>query len=449
MSPEPAAVAAKAVPATPEAKETVVARDVEAVSKPAPVLPEAGAFGPAYFAVESKGVYRLEGGEFSRVKSGPETLIKQMSIGADGGAYMLTREGIMALDGAAAKMVAKTSYEKTGNVDAFAVTAAGEVWVAGYNGVGHYAGKTWTVMDKATLGEGVTLLRGVAVDREGRVWVASSNALHYKEPGADAWSEADVSGATSRKPFFKGVGFDRSTGGVVAVASSRVLSVTGPDAIKAIAMPDDALASFELLSFASNGLGAVKTGAKGVARLEPGGSVTSYAMDDDFLGTRVVALTVDGQGRVWVASELGVSVVGPGDARARWMMGSVPEIAGKVKGVLVVGAGPALPDVGAQKTGGLRGIIVVDGKPIADAEIEICPEPSPRIKATPCEDSPIKASGKTDANGTFAFADVPVGAYGVGVKVGEAWKITFGGAYGAKMNEGDDFDIGTLKFTTK
>ena len=38
------------------------------------------------------------------------------------------------------------------------------------------------------------------------------------------------------------------------------------------------------------------------------------------------------------------------------------------------------------------------------------------------------------------------GAYGVGVKAGEKWKITFSGEYGAKMKEGEPFDIGKLKF---
>ncbi len=439
---------ADAVPADGE-KAAEEAKDEPAEeAKPAAALPEPGEAGPAYFAIDDKGVFMLEGGAFTKVKKGPDKLVRQMSIGADGKAYMLTYDGIMQLEGAEAKVIAKTSYKKTGSVDAFAVTPEGEVWTAGYKGVGHYANKKWAVEDKKVLGDDVTLLKGVAVDKDGRVWVASSNKLHYKDAGAEAWKDADISGATERKPFFDGIVADPA-GALMAAASSAVLEVSGPDAIKAVDLPSDMIAMFGDLSYAQNGIGALKTSVKMLARIEPGGGSTTYTMGDDFQGTRVVALNVDGQGRLWVGTDIGVGVVGPADERAMWMMGSVPEIAGKVKGILVVGAGPELPEVGEQKKAGLSGTILLDDAALADAEVEACPEPSSMIKTSPCEDSPIKFSGKTDAEGKFTFTDVPLGAYGVGVKAGDKWKITFSGEYGAKMKEGETFDIGKLKFKSK
>lgn len=415
-------------------------------AKPAAALPEPGEAGPAYFAIDDKGVFMLEGGTFTKVKKGPSKLVKQMAIGGDGKPYMLTYDGIMVLDGAAAKVVGKTSYKKTGSVDSFAVTPEGEIWTAGYKGVGHLVGKKWTVEDKKVLGDDVTLLKGVALDKDGRVWVASSNKLHFKEKDATEWKDADVSKAMERKPFFDGIAVDPS-GGLMASASSAVLKIDGPTAISSVELPSGVISSFGLLAYAPNGIGAIKTGVKTIARLEPGGGNTSFARGEDFQGTRVVALSPDGQGRVWVGSDIGVSVIGPGDARATWLMGSVPEIAGKVKGILVVGAGPELPEVGEQKKASeVTGTILLDGAPLAEAAIEICPEPSSLIKTSPCEDSPIKFAGKTDAAGKFSFVDVPLGAYGVGVKAGEKWKITFSGEYGAKMKEGKPFDIGKLKF---
>ena len=439
---------AKKDDARPDAKPEEKAAEAKPApeAKPAAALPEPGEAGPAYFAIDDKGVFMLEGGSFTPVKKGPKKLVKQMSIGGDGKPYMLTYDGIMVLDGAAAKVVAKTSYKKTGSVDAFTVTPEGEIWTAGYKGVGHFVGKKWTVEDKKVLGDDVTLLQGVAVDKDGRVWVASSNKLHFKDKDAAAWKDADLSKATERKPFFDGIAVDPS-GGLMASASSAVLKIEGPTAISPVELPSGVISSFGLLSYAANGIGAIKTGVKTVARLEPGGGNTSYDRGDDFQGTRVVALSADGQGRLWVGSDIGVSVIGPGDERATWLMGSVPEIAGKVKGILVVGAGPELPEVGEQKKASeVTGTILLDGAPLADAAIEICPEPSSLIKTSPCEDSPIKFSGKTDAAGKFSFVDVPLGAYGVGVKAGEKWKITFSGEYGAKMKEGKPFDIGKLKF---
>ena len=436
-----------------EEKPAEKAEEPEAEEKPAEepkaaaaALPEPGEAGPAYFAIDDKGVFMLEGGAFTKVKKGPDKLVKQMSIGGDGKPYMLTYDGIMVLDGAAAKVVAKTSFKKTGSVDAFAVTPEGEIWTAGYKGVGHFVNKKWAVEDKKVLGDDVTLLQGVAVDKEGRVWVASSNKLHYKDKEATEWKDADLSKVTERKPFFNGVAVDPS-GGLVASASSAVIKIDGVDKLSSVSIPSDMISSYDLLSYAPNGIGALKTSVKMLARIEPGGNSTTYKMGDDFQGTRVVALSVDGKGRLWIGTDIGVGVVGPNDERGMWMMGSVPEIAGKVKGILVVGAGPDLPEVGEQKKAStFTGTILLDGKPLAEAPIEICPEPSSLIKTSPCEDSPIKFSGKTDAEGKFSFADVPLGAYGVGVKAGEKWKITFSGEYGAKMAEGKPFDIGKLKF---
>ncbi len=437
--------AKKDAPAADAEKKADEAPPAEAAAE-APALPP-GDPGAAYFAIDQKGVFMLDGGEFKKVKKGPDKLVRQMSIGADGKPYMLTYDGVMALDGAAAKVVAKTSFKKTGSVDSFAVTSDGQVWTVGYKGIGHHDGKKWALEDKKVLGDDVSLLNGVALDKEGRVWISSSNKLHYKD--GEAWKDADLSKATSRKPFFDGLTTEPSSGALVAVASSAVLRVTGPDAIEAIDVPSDTISSFGLLSYAANGIGALKTSPKQLARLTPDGKATTFAMEKDFQGTRVLAMSVDGQGRVWVGTDIGISVVGPADERASWMMGSVPELAGKIKGILVVGAGPELPEVGEVKTGGLEGLILVDDKPLAEAEIEICPEPGSLIKASPCEESPTKFQGKTGADGKFTFADVPLGAYGVAVKVEDKWKITFAGQYGTKMKEGESFDIGKLKFKSK
>ena len=428
-----------------EAKAEDKPEEKPAEAKPA-ALPEPGEPGPAYIAIDDKGVFMLDGGSFTAVKKGPKKLVKQMALGGDGKPYMLTYDGVMVLDGAAAKVVAKTSFKKTGSVDSFAVTPEGEIWTAGYKGVGHFVNKKWTLEEKKVLGDDVSLLQGVAVDKEGRVWVASSNKLHYKDSGATEWKDADLSKVTERKPFFDGMTVDPA-GGLVAVASSAVIKIDGVDKLSSVSLPSDMISSYGMLSYAPNGIGAIKTAVKMLARIEPGGGNSTYKMGDDFQGTRVVALSVDGKGRMWVGTDIGVSVLGPNDERADWLMGSVPEIAGKVKGILVVGAGPDLPEVGEQKKAkSFAGTILLDGNPLADAPIEICPEPSSLIKTSPCEDSPIKFSGKTDAEGKFTFADVPLGAYGVGVKSGEKWKITFSGEYGAKMQEGKDFDVGKLKF---
>ncbi len=412
----------------------------------APTVP-AGDAGAAYFAIDDKGIFVLDGGTITAVKKGPDKLVRQMSVGADGGTYLLGFDGIVKLDGTSAKVVAKTSYKNTGSLEAFTVTPDGKFWGVGFKGVSFYNGKKWETEEKSVLGADVSLLKGVALDKDGKVWVASSNKLHFKD--GEAWKEVDVSKAAERKPFFDGLLVDPASKALFAPASSVVVKATATDAVEKFEIANDGISSFGLLAFAQNGIGALRTDPRHVARFTPDGKVGSYELGKDFEGTRVHALSVDGQGRVWVATDIGITVMGPAAERAKWRSGSVPELAGKVKGMLVVGAGPDLPEVGEVKTAGLKGVVLVDGAELAKAPVEICPEPGSLIKASPCEDSPVKFSGTTGDDGSFEFADVPLGAYGVAVKVEDKWKITFSGAYGAKMKEGAVLDIGKLKLKGK
>ncbi len=408
----------------------------------APAVPP-GDPGPAYFAIDDKGVFVLEGGALKQVKKAPSTLVQQMLVGPDGKPYLLAFDGVMRIEGDTAKLVAKTSFKKTGTVDAFALGSDGSVWTAGFKGVAHWDGKGWTLEDKTALGADVKLLKGIALDEEGKVWVASSNLLHVKD--GDAWKEVDISKLGDRKPFFDMVASDPKTGTIYAPASSLVVKATSVDAVEQLPVHGDGLPSYGMIGFAHNGIGVLKLDSKHVARFHEG-AVTKFALGTDFTGTRVHHLAVDGQGRVWVATDAGIAVLGPTQERVEWKMGALPELAGKVKGVLVVGAGPDLPDVGEVKKGTLQGKILIDGAPLADADIEMCPEPATLIKRSPCEESPVAFSGKTGADGSFRFEEAPLGAYGIAVRVGGKWKTTLSGQYGAKMKEGETHDIGALKF---
>ena len=122
----------KAEPAAEEEKpsEEKPAEDAEpaAEEKPADAapaaLPEAGDAGPAYFAIDDKGVFMLEGGTFTAVKKGPDKLVKQMSIGGDGKPYMLAYDGIMALEGATAKVVAMPRAASSASVNSERISPA-------------------------------------------------------------------------------------------------------------------------------------------------------------------------------------------------------------------------------------------------------------------------------------------------------------------------------------
>jgi hypothetical protein len=412
---------------------------------PPPVV-EAGAKGPAYFAVRDRGVVRLDGGEFKVIDGAPDILLRDMHVAEDGKLYLLGSKGIMRIEGDKATMVAETSFKTTGSVDAFAVTKDGTIWAVGYKGISKWDGKAWTTEEKKVLGGDVTLIKGVAVDGKAQVWVASSNKLHLLE--GEAWTEVDVAKAFPRKPFFDMV--RRAPDGTAyGLASSALIKISSKDEIEAVDLELKGFSSLGLLAFADNGIMALRSKIDAVLVRQPDGSSTEYAAGKAFQADSIRAVGVDSTGRAWIGTDIGVAIVGPGEAKVEWNSGSVLELAGQVEQIVPIGAGPDLPEVGPVKTAGLKGKILSDGKGVGDTEVELCPSPDMLFKTSPCGDSSVKFAGKTTAEGEFAFDAVPIGAYGIAVKVGGKWQLTMSSNFGTKMKEGESYDIGSINVKAK
>ncbi len=408
--------------------------------------PPAGDKGPAYFAVRDRGVVKLDGGEFKVVDGAPDILLRDMHVAADGKLYLLGSKGIMRIEGDKATMVAETSFKTTGSVDAFAVLEDGTMWAVGYKGISKWDGKAWTTEEKKVLGADVTLIKGVAVDGKGQVWVASSNKLHLLE--GEAWTEVDTSAAFKRKPFFDMV--RRAPDGTAyALASSTLVKANAKDSVEEVDLQLKGFSSLGLLAFADNGIMALRSKVDAVLVRQPSGTSKEFEAGKAFAADSIRAVGVDASGRAWIGTDIGVAIVGPGDEKVEWNSGSVLELAGQVEQIVPIGAGPDLPEVGPVKTGGLKGKILSDGKGMGDTEIELCPSPDMLFKTSPCGDSPVKFSGKTSAEGEFTFDAVPIGAYGIAVKVGGKWQLTMSSNFGTKMKEGESYDIGSINVKSK
>jgi hypothetical protein len=444
-APPPAPVAdVKAAPEVPPTPPTPA-------TPPAPAVPAtppgpAGPPGPAYFAVDDQGIVRLDGGKFTRLAGGPKQLIKGMQVGGDGALWVVGYEDVLRLEGDRFRRVARAGFDELGaSIDDIAVTPGGEVWAATFKGVARWDGKAWKVEDKAVLGERDALLRGVALDRAGDPWVATTHRLHVRTGGA--WKAVDLGPlAAGRELFFEGVRA-APDGTVLALASTTLLRLgPGPAQVAAVAVPGQSVSSFGALAVSSNGAVALKN-YDDVVVIPAGGEPRVYESRDEkhLRADNIRAVGVDDTGRAWVGSDLGVSVVGPGEARTEWPGGSVPELVGSVVGIVVVGSGPAsLPASGAVRKGGLTGKVVRDGSPLAQVPVELCPSPAMIFSESPCADAPVKFVGTTDDRGNWTFQDVPIGSYGVAVKPGDKWQITFGGRVGEGMKEGKVYDTGTL-----
>ncbi|MBZ5714497.1 hypothetical protein [Nannocystis pusilla] len=408
----------------------------------APGPPAAPGPGPAFFAVDKKGVVRLDQGEFVPLKNGPRELIKNLHVAADGALWVLGFETIYKLprlDADGFKEVARGGFQDTGSIDDFFVIADNDVWVAGFGGVSHWDGKFWTREEKAAIGAGDDTIDGIAVDREGKVWVASSNHVHVKDNGA--WSTLDL-GKVKDTLFMEGV--ERAADGTVYALASAALIKLGPGAADAapVRLGGGSIPSYSDLSLGLDGTIAVRN-LFDVVITAP--TATKVWRKKDYMSEGVRSLAVDASGRVWVGGEIGVTILGPGDARVEWPSGSVPELSGEVVGVAVAGAGPAaLPATGPVKKGALKGTLLRRGQPAAGIEVELCPSPGMLFSKSPCADSSVKFAGKTDDKGQWQFDAVPLGAYGFALKSEGKWKITMGSDLGVEMREGQVFDVGSI-----
>lgn len=442
--PAPEAPPAAKVEAKAEAKAEV--NQPEAPPSEAPAVPAiaggpAGA-GPAFFAVDKRGVVRLDKGEFTPLKNGPDSLIKNLHVAADGALWVLGFETIyklQALDADGFKEVARGGFQETGSIDDFFVVADDDVWAAGFGGVSHWDGKAWTREEKAAIGAGDDTIDGIAVGRDGKVWVASSNQIHVKDGGA--WSTLDL-GKIKDKLFMEGV--ERAADGTVyALASSALLKLgPGPTDAAVVKLGGGGFPSYSDLALGPDGTIAVRN-LFDLVIASP--SATKAWRKKDYMSEGVRALAVDASGRVWVGSEIGVTILGPGDAKVEWPSGAVAALSGEVVGVAVAGAGPAeLPTTGPVATGGLKGKLLRGGQPVPGIEVELCSSPDMMFSRTPCADSRVKFSGKTDANGEWQFDKVPLGAYGIALKSEGKWRITLGSDLGVEMREGEVYDAGSI-----
>ncbi len=444
--------------ATDKAGGEPVAADKADTAKPADTAttplaavapPTPGAPGPAYFAVDKLGVVRLDGGKFTVLTDSPNALVKGLQVGGDGRVWVAGFQDLMRLEGDTFKKVITADYGTVGgSIDQFAVLPDGQVWAMTYNGVFHHDGKAWSSEEKATIGAGDDLLKDIAVDAAGKVWVSSSHKIHVRDGGA--WKTIDLGKAGRGTLFFYNIALGPE-GSMYALHSAALLHI-GPtlDKVEKVKLGRSSMTYGSLSQSTNLGLAVIDIDA--VSVMPTSGAQRTYSARDSnyFKGARIGAVATDDSGRVWAGTEAGVVILGPGDAKTEWPASSIPELTGEIRSILVVGSGPAeLPAAGAVRKGGLTGKLLRDGGPLANVVVEVCPSPGYIYSKTPCADRAVKFSTKSDDNGVWTVSEVPLGTYGIAVKIGSKWQITLGSSMGEGMKEGQVYDTGSLTLDKK
>ncbi|MBT9559460.1 MAG: hypothetical protein IV100_25750 [Myxococcales bacterium] len=419
----------------------------EAAAPEAPAVPTASA-GPAYFAVDKRGIVRMDETGFKVIPGSPDNLLKGMQLGPDGALYVIGFETVYRLEGEKMKAVAKGGYKSLGSSpDQLAIAPNGHIWVGTFKGVALWDGNEWQKEDKTTLPGFDGMMEAFVVDKAGRPWLGASKSLLVKD-GA-AWRAVDLSKSKARMLWVKDV--QLSPEGVVHVLFGDALFALGDgDTFTKVKVNARDYPQLSKVRFASNG-------DIGIVDYEhvhhvTGGKTKSYSADkgEDFNADRITAAVPDASGRLWVGSAVGVTVFGPGDAKTDWPSGSVPELIGSVVDIVVAGAGPAkLAEGGPIAKGGLTGKLLKDGEAMAGVEVELCTNPSSYFKKTPCHDAPVKFAVTTDAGGVWTVNDMPLGNYGIAVKDTDGWRVTLMNDLGDGMKEGKVYDTGSLKLDSK
>ncbi|MDC0669052.1 carboxypeptidase-like regulatory domain-containing protein [Nannocystis radixulma] len=377
-----------------------------AIAAPAP--------GPAYVLVEHVGVLRLDGGEPTTVwplPKGTDANTIEMAVGPNGALWLSGWDGVVVLapDGS----VRRVREAKGGpRYEQLQVRADDDVWAVTSDiewQVVHYDGKRWTPVRARKQFPGKyddNKFASLAVNDEG-VWVSSWNGLWRGQGGK--WQQIDAPGGpgpglmlwTYRGHLIVGA-FDRryvrEGTGWRELAWPRTNSLTrAVGEVGLVAAPDTGHTKLMLAPvFAA--------GCTGVSEPVP--------------GTWVTELTVDGSGRVWMATDVALAVIdGDGRKLAEWTLGALPGLAGSVEQIAVVGAGPSrLPAPRKPHTWEVVGRLTTykgRGEPLANAAIELCPSPAHDDR---CPPGPFTRTAKSAADGSFRLPEVAYGDFSIVVR---------------------------------
>jgi hypothetical protein len=436
----------------PDAKAASAEVPAAAPTTPTPAEAPAAGAGPttltdaALFIMRDKGAIVLADGKFTTVPDTERKYFSQIARDHEGKVYALGSREIVAFDGATLRTVAEADYDVVGSLQALGIDRKGGAWVAGSKGVHHFENGAWTTDDLAQFGSGTVLFGGIAVDAEDRPWLCTADTIWHRE--ADGWKKSVLPKGGMAKKYLQNV-VAGPAGSVWVGSMDSIYKIVAPGTITRETMPKSKYGIFGDLAFSDSGHGVIEISTDEIAQFLPADKVARYKSGKDYKIKMVTALAVDDRGRTWVAGDGGVAILGPGTERVAWRSGSIEEVAGSVTHLVVVGRGPELPQAGEVKKGIVKGSIVEGDKGVAALDVELCESPSMIYSKTPCTGAPTHLTGKTDASGVFEFKDVPLGSYGVAVKVGKKWQITMGAGYGSAMKAGDTIDVGKIEIKKK
>ena len=378
--------------------------------------------GMACFGTSGVGLTCLSAaGEWVRFTSDDSPLggdyITAMDVCADGTILIAHTAGISAFDGQEWQ-----EYESEwgfSSADDVACDPAGGFWVAHFEGASHFDGSSWTTYPSEEFEapeEATGLVDGVALDPEGNVWVVTANNVSVFD--GTEWTIYSTGSGFTDKYFFDAITIDNAGNPIAAHSDGLLTFVDG----QWQEIQNDDFYVLQAVSVAPDGTIWIGSYSEGAAAYD-GAGWNLFNRDSGALSSNQVnALAVDGNGRVWAATEFGLNV-GVDDEWVTYRMDNADLSDNSFDALAVVNGGPQLPEPLDKETGSLVGSIMLDGEPYANANVEVCVESlaSFYYGDTPCSDQPFFLATTADADGNFAFDELPAGMYVITVQTADGW----------------------------
>ncbi len=285
----------------------------------------------------------------------------------------------------------------------------GNVWVAHYDGVSVFDGKSFRTIESRRLGSGsgAKVVQDVAVGPDGKVWVVTANSV-ARYDGA-TWKVWEQGAGFTRQEFFGHVAVDShgrpwvtAVGGLYIFDDGAWMRIEQPDMISVEGIFIDA-ADRVLVASTDHGVYVYEDNAW-----------INYSRENSAISSdHVHAAVVDARGRIWIATAFGLDVV-QGDEWRHYRVSNSGLQDNDVRVLDVEGAGPLLPLTAMQEiTGTLAGRVMNADAPEAGVTIELCVEyvGGSFRGASPCAEQPYSRTAVTNQAGRYTFADLPAGDY--------------------------------------
>ncbi len=281
---------------------------------------------------------------------------------------------------------------------------------------------------------------------EQAVWIANGGALHYASNNGlwvregNGWKQITVQpGALASNPKLVD-----APDGAHLLTGSTILRVEG---LEAKLVRENKTRGERWVDPASNGLFGFWSETSGLA-------LHTVAGEWKHVPTKawLSRAHLDDSGRTWAVVDGQLQIGATTGEVTTVAMGSYPELGelSIVSEPIVVGSGPQPPaERPVRRTKRITGKITVDGQPLADADIELCPRSQWMFSGgTPCggADKHVFFATKTDAKGVFSVDDAPMGLYYVHYKAKDADKWSIDSTALENLRENAVTNLGTIAY---